>query len=96
MLGWALISFLIVQVLLGLSLLEAVNHSEAYGVARARTATGGTERERSAQSWNDDYIVTNVRRFNLKRYSDHHDYFPPPGAISRFGISKKNSQLSTG
>ncbi|ROO33008.1 alkane 1-monooxygenase [Salinisphaera orenii] len=70
--GLALLPFLIVQAMLGASLLEAVNYAEHYGLLRARRANGRYGRCRPEHSWNNDHIVTNIFLFHLQRHSDHH------------------------
>ncbi len=70
--GVALLPFLIVQAVLGASLLEAVNYSEHYGLKRAKLDNGRYERCRPEHSWNNDHIVTNIFLFHLQRHSDHH------------------------
>ena len=70
--SFALLPFLIVQAMLGASLLEAVNYAEHYGLLRARRADGRYERCRPEHSWNNDHIVTNIFLFHLQRHSDHH------------------------
>jgi len=81
--GWALIPFVVIQAVLGFSLLEVVNYLEHYGLLRQKvdeplarrgsnTANGRYERCTPAHSWNSDHIVTNVFLYHLQRHSDHH------------------------
>ena len=70
--GWRLVPFLLLQAIVGFSLLEAVNYLEHYGLCRRRTATGRFERVDPRHSWNSDRVVTNVFLFQLQRHSDHH------------------------
>lgn len=70
--GMALLPFLIVQAVIGASLLEAVNYTEHYGLRRAKLDNGRYERCRPEHSWNNDHIVTNIFLFHLQRHSDHH------------------------
>lgn len=70
--GVELLPFLIVQAVLGASLLEAVNYTEHYGLKRAKLADGRYERCQPRHSWNNDHIVTNIFLFHLQRHSDHH------------------------
>ncbi|WP_431879500.1 alkane 1-monooxygenase [Micromonospora marina] len=70
--GWQLVPFLLLQAIVGFSLLEAVNYLEHYGLCRRRTATGRYEKVDPRHSWNSDRLVTNVFLFQLQRHSDHH------------------------
>lgn len=70
--GWQLVPFLLLQAIVGFSLLEAVNYLEHYGLCRQRTATGRYEKVDPRHSWNSDRVVTNVFLFQLQRHSDHH------------------------
>jgi alkane 1-monooxygenase len=66
------IPFLILQGVVGFSLLEAVNYLEHYGLARQRTTAGRYEKVTARHSWNSDRVVTNIFLFQLQRHSDHH------------------------
>ncbi len=81
--GWALIPFIVIQAVLGFSLLEAVNYLEHYGLLRQKvdeplaqrgsnSARGRYERCTPRHSWNSDHVVTNVFLYHLQRHSDHH------------------------
>jgi alkane 1-monooxygenase len=70
--GPALIPFVIIQAVYGVSLLEAVNYLEHYGLVRQKTATRRYERCAPEHSWNSDHLVTNLLLFHLQRHSDHH------------------------
>jgi alkane 1-monooxygenase len=72
--GWAITPWLVVQAVLGFSLLEVVNYIEHYGLARQRTAEGRYERCRPEHSWNASNVVSNLLLFQLQRHSDHHAY----------------------
>lgn len=69
--GVRTIPFLILQAVVGFSLLEAVNYLEHYGLARQRTAAGRPEKVTPRHSWNSDRVVTNIFLFQLQRHSDH-------------------------
>ena len=74
-LGWGILPFLIVQALVAITLLEAVNYLEHYGMLRQRVGQPGSERyERvnPTHSWNSNHIATNVLLYHLQRHSDHH------------------------
>ncbi|CAN5527741.1 fatty acid desaturase [soil metagenome] len=73
--GWRVLPFLVVQAVVGLSLLEVVNYLEHYGMRRHRTGEDGTgryERVLPSHSWNSNNIATNVLLYHLQRHSDHH------------------------
>jgi alkane 1-monooxygenase len=70
--GWRVIPFLVLQAVVGFSLLEVVNYLEHYGLRRQRTPAGRYEKVDPRHSWNSDRIVTNVFLFQLQRHSDHH------------------------
>ena len=74
-LGPSLFPYLILQAIVGFTLLEAVNYLEHYGLLRERVAVGERERyERVAarHSWNANQVTTNVLLYHLQRHSDHH------------------------
>src|SRR6476469_1740951 len=74
-LGWQILPLLVVQAIMGFSLLEVVNYMEHYGMLRQKVGTGERERyERvdPSHSWNSNNIATNVLLYHLQRHSDHH------------------------
>jgi alkane 1-monooxygenase len=74
-LGVAILPFLLIQAVVGFTLLEAVNYLEHYGLLRERVGVPGSERyERVAprHSWNSNNVATNVLLYHLQRHSDHH------------------------
>jgi alkane 1-monooxygenase len=68
---WAL-PFLLVQAVLGFTLLEVVNYLEHYGLLRQKLADGRFERCQPRHSWNSNHVVTNLFLYQLQRHSDHH------------------------
>src|SRR6201999_928099 len=54
--GPAVIPFLIIQAVFGISLLEAVNYLEHYGLLRQKKPNGRYERCTPEHSWNSDHI----------------------------------------
>jgi alkane 1-monooxygenase len=70
--GPALIPFVIIQAVYGISMLESVNYLEHYGLLRQKTANGRYQRCAPEHSWNSDHIVTNLFLYHLQRHSDHH------------------------
>ena len=75
MLGWQILPLLVVQAIVGFSLLEVVNYMEHYGMLRQKVGDGERQRyERvdPSHSWNSNNIATNVLLYHLQRHSDHH------------------------
>ncbi|MFC6286972.1 fatty acid desaturase [Nocardioides sp. GCM10027113] len=74
-LGPALLPYLLLQAVVGFSLLEVVNYMEHYGMLRQKVGVGDRQRyERvdPSHSWNSNNIATNVLLYHLQRHSDHH------------------------
>jgi alkane 1-monooxygenase len=69
---WQILPYLVVQALVGISLLEAVNYLEHYGMKRKLLESGRYERVNPSHSWNSNNIGTNVMLYHLQRHSDHH------------------------
>ena len=70
--GVTVLPFLVLQAVIGFTLLEVVNYLEHYGLLRQRNAAGRYEKVDPRHSWNSDRLVTNVFLFQLQRHSDHH------------------------
>src|SRR4051794_29635035 len=74
-LGWQILPLLVIQAIVGFSLLEVVNYMEHYGMLRQKVGVGDRQRyERvdPSHSWNSNNIATNVLLYHLQRHSDHH------------------------
>ena len=74
-LGPVLLPYLLIQAVVGFSLLEVVNYMEHYGMLRQKVGVGARQRyERvdPTHSWNSNNIATNVLLYHLQRHSDHH------------------------
>ncbi|CAB4705770.1 MAG: alkane 1-monooxygenase [Actinobacteria bacterium] len=74
-LGPEILPLLVLQAIVGFSLLEVVNYMEHYGMLRQKVGTGTKQRyERvdPSHSWNSNNIATNVLLYHLQRHSDHH------------------------
>ena len=74
-LGWQILPLLVIQAIVGFSLLEVVNYMEHYGMLRQKVGVGERQRyERvdPSHSWNSNNIATNVLLYHLQRHSDHH------------------------
>ncbi len=74
-LGIGILPLLVVQAVVGFSLLEVVNFMEHYGMLRQKVGVGERQRyERvdPSHSWNSNNIATNVLLYHLQRHSDHH------------------------
>ncbi len=73
--GWQVAPYLVIQAIVGFSLLEVVNYMEHYGMLRQKVGAGKRQRyERvdPSHSWNSNNIATNVLLYHLQRHSDHH------------------------
>ncbi|ADB54140.1 alkane 1-monooxygenase [Conexibacter woesei] len=70
--GWVVLPYLLLQAVLGFSLLEVVNYLEHYGLLRQRREDGRYERTRPEHSWNSNNVASNVLLYHLQRHSDHH------------------------
>ncbi|MCG8927242.1 fatty acid desaturase [Lentzea sp. CC55] len=74
-LGAGIVPYLVVQAVIGFSLLEVVNYMEHYGMLRRKVGTPDRrryERVDPSHSWNSNNIATNVLLYHLQRHSDHH------------------------
>ncbi|MEI6360748.1 MAG: fatty acid desaturase [Actinomycetes bacterium] len=74
-LGVGVLPYLVIQAVVGFTLLEAVNYLEHYGMLRQRVGSGDRERYERVEprhSWNANNIATNVLLYHLQRHSDHH------------------------
>ncbi|HCB03930.1 MAG TPA: fatty acid desaturase [Nocardioides sp.] len=74
-LGVGIVPYLLIQAVVGFSLLEVVNYMEHYGMLRQQVGVGERQRyERvdPSHSWNSNNIATNVLLYHLQRHSDHH------------------------
>jgi alkane 1-monooxygenase len=74
-LGVGILPYLVLQAVVGFSLLEVVNFMEHYGMLRQKVGFGERQRyERvdPTHSWNSNNIATNVLLYHLQRHSDHH------------------------
>jgi alkane 1-monooxygenase len=70
--GIEVLPFLLLQAVIGFSLLEVVNYLEHYGLLRQRREDGRYERTRPEHSWNSNSAASNVLLYHLQRHSDHH------------------------
>jgi alkane 1-monooxygenase len=74
-LGVGILPYLVLQAVIGFTLLEIVNYLEHYGMLRQRVGAPGSERFERVEpthSWNANQIATNVLLYHLQRHSDHH------------------------
>ncbi len=70
--GLVVLPYLLIQAILGFSLLEVVNYLEHYGLLRQKADDGRYERTRAQHSWNSNSTASNVLLYHLQRHSDHH------------------------
>lgn len=74
-LGVGVLPYLLLQGVIGFTLLEAVNYLEHYGLLRQRVGAPGRERYEQVaprHSWNANHLTTNLLLYHLQRHSDHH------------------------
>lgn len=70
--GWVVLPYLLIQSVVGASLLEVVNYLEHYGLLRQKREDGRFERTAPEHSWNSNNVASNVLLYHLQRHSDHH------------------------
>lgn len=70
--GPVVLPYLLIQAVIGFSLLEVVNYLEHYGLLRQTRDDGRYERTRPEHSWNSNSVASNVLLYHLQRHSDHH------------------------
>jgi len=70
--GLVVLPYLLIQAVIGFSLLEVVNYLEHYGLLRRQADDGRYERTRPEHSWNSNSVASNVLLYHLQRHSDHH------------------------
>jgi alkane 1-monooxygenase len=70
--GPVVLPYLVVQAVIGFSLLEVVNYLEHYGLLRQKREDGRYERCLPEHSWNSNSVASNVLLYHLQRHSDHH------------------------
>jgi alkane 1-monooxygenase len=71
--GIEVLPWLLLQAVVGFSLLEVVNYLEHYGLLRQRGPDKDRyERCRPEHSWNSNNVASNVFLYHLQRHSDHH------------------------
>jgi alkane 1-monooxygenase len=70
--GPVVLPYLLIQAVIGFSLLEVVNYLEHYGLLRQRREDGRFERTAPEHSWNSNSVASNVLLYHLQRHSDHH------------------------
>ncbi|MFN8162838.1 MAG: alkane 1-monooxygenase [Solirubrobacterales bacterium] len=70
--GPIVLPFLLIQAVIGFSLLEVVNYLEHYGLLREKREDGRYQRCLPEHSWNNNNVASNVLLYHLQRHSDHH------------------------
>jgi alkane 1-monooxygenase len=70
--GPIVLPFLVLQAIIGFSLLEVVNYLEHYGLLREKKEDGRYQRCLPEHSWNSNNVASNVLLYHLQRHSDHH------------------------
>jgi alkane 1-monooxygenase len=92
--GPVVLPYLVMQAVIGFSLLEVVNYLEHYGLLRQRKEDGRYERCRAEHSWNSNNVASNVLLYHLQRHSDHHAN--PTRRYQALRHVKEAPQLPTG
>ena len=72
--GLRIIPTQVTQALCGITLFEAVNYMEHYGLKREDLGNGRYARTMPEHSWNNNSMFSNVLLYQLQRHSDHHAY----------------------
>ncbi|MFC3415512.1 alkane 1-monooxygenase [Algoriphagus hitonicola] len=75
---WEVLLLFFGQSLVAISLLEAVNYLEHYGMERKKLPNGFYEKVTPLHSWNASQRVSNFLLFQLQRHSDHHAFAHKP------------------
>jgi alkane 1-monooxygenase len=70
--GVGILPFLVLQAIVGVTLLEVINYIEHYGLLRRKRNDGTYERCLPEHSWNSDNLASNIFLYHLQRHSDHH------------------------
>ncbi|HEX4307627.1 MAG TPA: alkane 1-monooxygenase, partial [Solirubrobacterales bacterium] len=70
--GPVVLPYLVLQAIIGFSLLEVVNYLEHYGLLRDQKEDGRYQRCLPQHSWNSNNVASNVLLYHLQRHSDHH------------------------
>lgn len=92
--GLASLFFFLIQSFIAISLLEAINYIEHYGLLRKKQENGRYERPQPVHSWNSSKRLTNWYLFNLQRHSDHH--YRPGRRYQILRHFEESPQLPTG
>lgn len=72
--GSRIIPTQLTQAFCGITLFEAVNYMEHYGLKRDDLGNGRYARTLPEHSWNNNSMFSNVLLYQLQRHSDHHAY----------------------
>ncbi len=70
--GPVAVPYYFLQAITAVTLLEAVNYLEHYGLVREKLPDGRYEKVTHRHSWNNSSRISNWYLFNLQRHSDHH------------------------
>jgi alkane 1-monooxygenase len=92
--GPVVLPYLVIQAVIGFSLLEVVNYLEHYGLRRDKREDGRYERCLPEHSWNSNNVASNVLLYHLQRHSDHHAN--PTRRYQALRHVKEAPQLPTG
>jgi alkane 1-monooxygenase len=92
--GPVVLPYLLMQAVIGFSLLEVVNYLEHYGLLRRKKDDGRYERCLPEHSWNSNNVASNVLLYHLQRHSDHHAH--PTRRYQALRDFEEAPQLPTG
>src|SRR6478752_551565 len=92
--GAVVLPYLLVQAVIGFSLLEVVNYLEHYGLRRQKREDGRYERCLPEHSWNSNNVAPNFLLYHLQRHSAHHA--TPPRRYQALRHVEEAPQLPTG
>lgn len=70
--GWYGVGMFLLQAVVAIIQLEAVNYVQHYGLTRKHLGGGKYEHTKPRHSWNSSHSMTNLLLINLQRHSDHH------------------------
>lgn len=80
--GYGLL-FFVVQSLVAIIELEAINYIEHYGLLRKKLANGRYEPPNEQHSWDSSFLLSNLMLFQLQRHANHHAHPGRPYAVLR-------------
>ncbi|MDF2180123.1 alkane 1-monooxygenase [Aliiglaciecola sp. CAU 1673] len=77
------LAFFLLQSLVAIVELEAINYIEHYGLLRKQLANGRYEPPNENHSWDSSFLLSNLMLFQLQRHADHHAHPGRPYPLLR-------------